>query len=113
MVERQLNLADFVEIASKSADWIRRGTERESFLARSRRISHSLRLWHRVISDSATGGSLPDPHFDNGFSHLAAVVEAVRMWEAFFAFHICIACFLSESARIPGFPQESLIAASC
>jgi hypothetical protein len=29
-----------------------------------------------------------------GFSHLAAVVEAVRMWEAFFAFHICTACFL-------------------
>jgi hypothetical protein len=62
----------------------------------------------RVISDSAMDGSLPAPHFDNGFLHLAVVVEAVRMWEAFFAFHICIACFLFRirgntwvSSRIP------------
>ena len=67
MVERQLNLADFVEIASKLADWIRRGKECESFFARSRKISHSLRLWHRVISDSATGGRLPEHLFDDGF----------------------------------------------
>jgi hypothetical protein len=63
MVERQLNLADFVEIASKRADWIRRETERESFLPRSRTISHSLRLSHRIISDSATGGRLPEHLF--------------------------------------------------
>jgi hypothetical protein len=37
----------------------------------------------------------------------------VRMWEAFLAFQICIACFRSESVGIPGFPQESLIATSC
>ena len=37
---------------------------------------------------------------------LAAIAEVVRMWEALFAFHICIACFRSESARIPGFPQR-------
>jgi len=94
MVERQLNLADFVEIASKSADWIRREWSCESFLARSRKISHSLRLSHRVISDSATEGDFPNTYLIMGFLHLAAAAEAVRMWEAFFAFHICIACFL-------------------
>jgi hypothetical protein len=30
------------------------------------------------------------------------------MWEAFFAFHIRIACFSSESLGIPGYPQESV-----
>ena len=107
MVERQLNLADFVEIASKSADWIRREWSCECFLDRSRTISHSLRLSHRVSSDSAMDGSLPAPHFDNGFLHLAAVVEAVRMWEAYFAFHICIACsFVQNSWEYLGFPKN-------
>jgi hypothetical protein len=32
--------------------------------------------------------------------YLAAVVEAVQMWEVFFAFHICIAYFSSESMKI-------------
>ena len=40
--------------------------ERESFLARSGKISHSLRLSPRIISDSATGGRLPEHLFDNG-----------------------------------------------
>jgi len=53
-------------------------------------------------------GDSPNTYLMMGFSHLAAVVEAVRMWEAFFAFHICIACFLFRirgntwvSPRIP------------
>src|SRR5439155_13963863 len=31
----------------------------------------------------------------------AVVVEAVRMWEAFVAFHICIACLQPELLRCP------------
>ena len=53
-------------------------------------------------------GDSPEPRFDIWFLRLAAVVEAVRMWEAFFAFHICIACFFFRilgntwvSLRIP------------
>jgi len=110
MVKRQLSLAGFAEIASKQANRIRWETECESFLVRRRQISHSLRLSQNVISDSAIGGRLPRTRFDNGFlsSRLVAVAEAVRMWEASFAFHICIACFSSESVGIPGFPHESL-----
>jgi hypothetical protein len=67
MADRQLSRADFVEIASKRANRICPETECKSFLARSRTISHSLRLWHRVISDSATGGRLPEHLFDDGF----------------------------------------------
>ena len=44
-------------------------------------------IWQRA-------GDAPEPLFGMRFLPLAAVVEAVRMWEAFFAFHICIACFL-------------------
>jgi hypothetical protein len=57
-------------------------------------------------------GDSPNTYLIMGFSHLAAAAEAVRMWEALFAFHICIACFRSESVGIPRFPQESLIPAS-
>ena len=38
-------------------------------------------------------GDFPNTYLIRGFLHFAAVVEAVRMWEAFFAFHICITCF--------------------
>jgi hypothetical protein len=41
-----------------------------------------------------------------GFSHLAAVAEAVRMWEAFFAFHICMACFLFRIRKNPRVSQR-------
>jgi hypothetical protein len=44
MVERQLSLAGFAEIASKLSDRIRCETEYESFIARSSAISHSLWL---------------------------------------------------------------------
>jgi hypothetical protein len=44
MVEKQLSLAGFAEIASKRADRIRCGEECESFIARSSAISHSLWL---------------------------------------------------------------------
>jgi hypothetical protein len=44
MVERQLSLAGFAEIASKRANRICCGEERASFIARSSTISHSLRL---------------------------------------------------------------------
>ena len=71
MVERQLNLADFVENASKRADRIRREWSCESFLARSRTISHSLRLWQRVISDSATDWRLPEHLFDEWVSRIS------------------------------------------
>jgi hypothetical protein len=67
MVERQLSLAGFAEIASKLSDRIRWEMECESFLVHSRKISHSLRLSQSVISDSATGRRLPVSLFDNGF----------------------------------------------
>jgi hypothetical protein len=44
MVERQLSLAGFAEIASKRANRICCGEERASFIARSSTISHSLWL---------------------------------------------------------------------
>ena len=44
-------------------------------------------------------GDSPNIYLMMGFSHLVAVVEAVRMWEAFFAFHICIACLLFRILR--------------
>ena len=44
MVERQLSLAGFVEIASKRANRICCGEECENFIARSSTISHSLWL---------------------------------------------------------------------
>jgi len=44
-------------------------------------------------------GDSPNTYLMMGLSHLSAVVEAGRMWEAFFVFHICMACL---SFRIPG-----------
>ena len=44
-------------------------------------------------------GDSPEPLFGIRFLHLAVVVEAVRMWEALSAFHICIACFLFRILR--------------
>jgi hypothetical protein len=62
----------------------------------------------------------PNTYLMMGFSYLAAVVEAVRMWEAFFAFQICIACFLFRilgntwvSPRIPDRRKLLLLRVRC
>jgi hypothetical protein len=58
--------------------------------------SNTYSLWHKRLLLWRK-----EPPFGMRILHLAVVVEAVRMWEAFFAFHICIACFLFRIRKNP------------
>jgi len=76
-----LCLADFVEIASKHAHWIRRETECGSVLVRSRRISHSLWLLQSrfAISQSLNCVFRSRVVGNEGFRQLAVCCDLKRV----------------------------------